>query len=412
MKKVIAMVCAAAMTVSAVPMSVYAEGNEEVSGIITIWEHDFNVEDSLISVIEGFSEAYPNVEVEYEIKADGDYYSLLQTALQSGDGPDLFWTHGNATGTMADLVSNGVCADLKDDVDYSFISEEAMDLAVIEEGIYSVPWLTLDTRTCFYNKDMFEENGWEVPKTFSEFETLLATIKEAGITPIAMAYAPWSLLFCYEPMLAGYDKDYTMGLSDYSVKATDQPARDAMQKMVDWANEGYFGDNWLGVVENSSQILAFTTGNAAMNIAGSWDAATISLNNPDLNYGAFAIPAEDGTTGLVGTSSNGFSVNAASENLEAAKAFADYCATKDAQTRWVQGMGAVSASAEIEASSAVAQEISESGQGNVYRSWQNVLSSYSTSGNASLYWEQDFPKIFTGEMSVDELMDEIAAEME
>ena len=135
MKKVIAMVCAAAMTVSAVPMSVYAEGNEEVSGIITIWEHDFNVEDSLISVIEGFSEAYPNVEVEYEIKADGDYYSLLQTALQSGDGPDLFWTHGNATGTMADLVSNGVCADLKDDVDYSFISEEAMDLAVIEEGI-------------------------------------------------------------------------------------------------------------------------------------------------------------------------------------------------------------------------------------------------------------------------------------
>lgn len=404
--------CVAAMTASLVPANVFAEVNEDVSGEITVWEHDFSVEDSLISVIEGFSEQYPNVEVNYEIKADGDYYSILQTAIQSGDGPDLFWTHGNATGTMADLVSNGACADLKDDVDFSFISDNAMELATIEDGIYSVPWMTMDTRTCYYNKDMFEENGWEVPTTFSEFEELLAKIKESGTTPISMAYAPWSLLFLYEPMMAGFDAEYTAGLQDYSVKATDQPARDAMQKMVDWADAGYFGDNWLGVIDNSAQILAFTTGKAAMNIAGSWDAATISLNNPDLNYGAFAIPAEDGTTGLVGTAANGFSVNAASENMEAAKAFASYCATKDAQARWIQTLGAVSGSQEIEASSEVAREISESGKGNVYRSWQNVLSSYSTTGNASLIWEQDFPQIFTGEMAVDELMDEIAAEME
>ncbi len=100
------------------------------------------------------------------------------------------------------------------------------------------------------------------------------------------------------------------------------------------------GDNWLGVTDSSSQNLAFTTGNAAMTIGGSWDAATISMNNPGLNYGAFAIPAEDGTTGLVGTASNGFSVNSASENLDAALAFANYCATKDAQTVWVQSAGA------------------------------------------------------------------------
>lgn len=412
MKKAISIACVAAMTIGMLPINAMAETNEEISGAITIWEHDFSVEDSLISVIEGFSEQYPNVEVDYEIKADGDYYSILQTAIQSGDGPDLFWTHGNATTTMADLVSNNACADLKDSVDFGFISDSAMELATIDDGIYSVPWMTMDTRTCYYNKDMFEENGWKVPTTFSEFEELLKSIKEAGITPISMSYAPWSLLFLYEPMMAGYDPEYTAGLQDYSVKATDQPARDAMQKMVDWANEGYFGDNWFGVIDNSAQILAFTTGRAAMNIAGSWDAATISLNNPDLNYGAFAIPAEDGTTGLVGTAANGFSVNAASENMEAAKAFANYCATKDAQTRWIQTLGAVSGSPEVEASSEVAREISESGQGNVYRSWQNVLSSYSTTGNASLLWEQDFPKIFTDEMTVDELMDEIAAEME
>jgi len=387
-------------------------GEGGVSGSITIWEHDYSFENSLEQIIAGFQEEYPNVEVDYEIKADGDYYSLLQTAIQSGSGPDLFWTNGTATANMPDLVSNDACADLTDLVDYSFISDAAMDLATMDDGIYSVPWMTLDTRTVFYNKDMFEENKWEVPTTFSEFEDLLADIKKAGITPISLAHDSWSALFAYEPVLAAYDPEYCEGLRDYTSKADDDAAREALQKMVDWAEEGYFGSNWTGVIDNSAQILAFTTGAAAMNIAGSWDATTISENNPDLNFGAFTIPSEDGTTGLVGTSANGFSVNAASENMDAAVAFANYCASKEAQTIWVQSQGAVSGSEEIEASTEIAKEISESGGGNTYRSWQNVLSSHSSTGNASTIWDSDFMKVFDGQMTVDELMDELGAEME
>ena len=181
--------------------------------------------------------------------------------------------------------------------------------------------------------------------------------------------------------------------------------------MVDWADAGYFGDNWQGVIDNASQILAFTSGNAAMNIAGSWDAATISSNNPDLNYGAFTIPSQDGTCGLVGSAANGFSVNSSASDLEAAVTFANFCATEEAQTIWVQSQGAVPATDKIEASTEIAQEISDSGQGNIYRSWQNVLSAYSSTGDASTIWGNDFTKIFTGEMTVDELCDEIQNNM-
>lgn len=389
-----------------------AADSTDVSGELVIWYNDYPFEPSLEAVIEGFNELYPNVEVDYEIKADGDYYSLLQTAIQSGSGPDLFWTNGTATSTMPDFAENGAIEDLTDIVDYSFMSDSAMELTEVDGGHYSVPWMTLDTRTCFYNKDMFEENGWEIPTTFSEFEQLLADIQKEDITPISMAYEPWSMLFAYEPLLAAHNPEYKKGLTDYSTKADDAAARETYQMMVDWGEKGYFGDNWLGVVDNAAQILTFTTGKAAMNIAGSWDAVTIQENNPDLNLGAFAIPAEDGTTGLVGTNSNGLSVNAESNNVEAANAFANYCATKEAQTVWVQTLGSVSGSEEIEASSEIAKEISEGGQGNTYRSWQNVLSSYSKTGNASTIWQSDFPKAFTGEMKVDEVMDGIAAEME
>lgn len=388
------------------------EATDGTSGNITVWYHDYSFEDGLVNVIEAFNEKYPDVEVDYEIKADGDYYSILSTAIQSGDGPDLFWTNGTATVNMPDYVENGALADLKGAVDYSFFDESELALSKVGDGYYSVPWMAMDTRAVFYNKDMFAEHGWEIPKTFSEFETLLAAIKGEGITPISMALDSWSLLFAFEPVLSGYDQDYSVALQDFTdIKATDQPVRDCMQKMVDWSNAGYFGDNWHGVIDNSSQILAFTTGKTAMNIAGSWDAATISSNNPDLNYGAFEIPSEDGVRGMVGTIANGLSVSAASENLEAAKTFANFCAGKEAQTIWVQTLGSVSASEEIEASSPIAKEISDSGEGNVYRSWQNVLSTYSTTGQASTIWGDDFTKVFTGEMTVDQLCDEIAAEM-
>lgn len=411
MKRKIALLTAAVCAASMLPANVMA-ANEDVSGELNLWYNTYSYEAALEALIEGFNAKYPDVQVDYEIKADGDYDSLLKTAIQAGSGPDLFWTNGTATATMLDLAANNAIANLTDSVDFSFISENAMDIATVDGKAYSIPWMNMDTRAVFYNKDMFEENGWELPKTFSEFEALLGTIKETGITPISLCYDSWCMLFAYEPILSGFDAEYSAGLQDYSVKATDQPAREAMQKMVDWANAGYFGDNWFGVTDSSDQTLAFTIGSAAMTIAGSWDIENISMNNPALNFGAFEIPSEDGVTGMVGTPANGFSVNAESENMDAATVFADYCASKEGQTIWVQALGAVSATEEIEATNEIAQEITAASQGNTYRSWQNVLSTYSAEGEASNIWAEDFPKIFTGEMTVDELMDEIAVVME
>lgn len=389
------------------------ENDGGMSGTLTIWEHGYGFEASLQQIIEGFQKKYQDVEVEYEIKDGDNYYSLLSTAIQSGEGPDIFWTNGTATANMKDYVSNEVCMDLTDKVDYSLFGEDAMKLTEVDGKNYSVPWLTMDTRAVYYNKDIFEENGWEVPEKFSEFEELLEKIKKAGYTPISLSGVNvYSLLFTFEPILSAMDVEYTKGLSDYSVKATGKPAADALNKMLEWADKGYFGDNWLGVADNNAQTLAFTSGEAVMDIAGSWEAATISENNPNLNYGAFEIPSEEGIRGMVGTPANGFSVNTATENEAAAVAFMNYCASLDAQTVWVQSQGAVSASDEIEASTEIAKEISESGAGNIYTSWQSVLVNHSTDGTAVSLWDEDFTKIFSGDITAEEFMDNISKVMQ
>lgn len=412
MKKVMALSCAAAMILSAVPVfAAETDVNEEISGSITVWEHEYSFEEALKAVIEGFQEKYPNVEVDYEIKAS-DYQQVLATALQSGEGPDLFWTNGTATDIMPGYVKNGMVADISDSVDFSLMTDDAMKLSTVDDKQYSVPWLTMDTRACFYNKDIFEENGWEVPGTFSEFEELLAKIKEAGITPISQCYGDWSLLFIWEPVMSAYDPEYTRGLDDYTSKADGPGASGSLQKLVDWADAGYFGENWLGVISSDDEVLGFTTGNSAMMIGGTWNISTIDQNNPDLNYGAFAIPAEDGTAGLVGTAANGFSINANTKNMEAAEAFASYCASKEGQTAWVQTIGGVSASPEIESAHPVAQEISVSGDGNIFRSWQNVLTTYATTDTADTVWSEDILKVMSKEITVDDMMADVAAIME
>ena len=412
MKKVMALSCAAAMILSAVPVfAAETDVNEEISGSITVWEHEYSFEEALKAVIEGFQEKYPNVEVDYEIKAS-DYQQVLATALQSGEGPDLFWTNGTATDIMPGYVKNGMVADISDSVDFSLMTDDAMKLSTVDDKQYSVPWLTMDTRACFYNKDIFEENGWEVPGTFSEFEDLLAKIKEAGITPISQCYGDWSLLFIWEPVMSAYDPEYTRGLDDYTSKADGPGASGSLQKLVDWADAGYFGENWLGVISSDDEVLGFTTGNSAMMIGGTWNISTIDQNNPDLNYGAFAIPAEDGTAGLVGTAANGFSINANTKNMEAAEAFASYCASKEGQTAWVQTIGGVSASPEIESAHPVAQEISVSGDGNIFRSWQNVLTTYATTDTADTVWSEDILKVMSKEITVDDMMADVAAIME
>lgn len=230
-----------------------AAADDTVTGSLTIWEHGTTFENSLAAVIEGFQKKYPNVEVEYEIKDGDTYYSLLTTAIQSGEAPDLFWTNGTATTNMQDYVKNDVLMDISD-LDFSALTEDSLKLATIDGTVYSVPWLTMDTRACFYNKDLFAENGWEIPAKFSEFEELLAKEKDAGVIPISFSPTSFgSVLFIFEPVLSAMDPEYTKGLSDYSVKLTDQPAKDALNKMLEWADKGYYGDNYKGVIDGSAQ---------------------------------------------------------------------------------------------------------------------------------------------------------------
>ena len=77
--------------------------------------------------------------------------------------------------------------------------EEELKL-IPTEGSYALPYAA-NAAGILYNKDMFEENGWKIPTTWSEFTTLCETISASGVQPLYLGFkdtwtcmAPWNAL--------------------------------------------------------------------------------------------------------------------------------------------------------------------------------------------------------------------------
>lgn len=410
-KKVLSMALASAMAVSLFGGVTVGAEESEIGGSLIIWEHSDQFTEPLKAVVAGFNEKYPDVDVQIEVKTSDQYYNLLQTAMQAGETPDLFWTNGLATTHYKSYVDAGYLMDLTDAVDFSlYEGTTAMNIVTMEDGkVYSTPTAETGGRCVYYNKDIFEELGIEVPKTFSEFEAALAKIAESDYTPIAFsATDPWAILFQFEPVLNGMSVDWVKEYEENgTIKVNDERVVAAFDKMLEWAEKGYYGKGYLGVDE-SGALLAFSKGEAAMCVEGTWNISTIDENNPELNYGAFQIPTEDGEQPMVGTNSCGYGVSATTENPDAALAFVNYFASVDGQTRWINGLSAIPCTTQIVSENAVVNEIASFDY--LTESYYNILGYLADpeqDDTATAVWESDQCKVFAGALGVQEFVDSL-----
>lgn len=410
-RRALSLVLAGAMVASLCGTVAVRAEEAAIGGSLVIWEHTDQFTEPLKAVVEGFNELYPDVEVEIEVKTSDQYYNLLQTAMQAGETPDVFWTNGLPTTHYESYVNAGYLMELTDKVDFSmYEGTTAMNIVTLEDGkVYSTPTAETGGRAVFYNKDIFAELGLEVPKTFAEFEELLAKIAETDYTPIAFcATDPWTVLFQFEPVLNGMSVDW---VKDYETNKTvavnDERVVAAFNKMLEWAEKGYYGNGYLGV-DGSGAILAFSKGDAAMTIDGTWNIAVINGNNPDLNYGAFQIPTPDGEQPMVGTNSCGYSVSADTENPDAALAFVNYFASVEGQTRWINTLAAIPCTSAIVSDDPVVNEVASFDY--LTESYYNILGYLAdpeADETATGVWEADQCAVFAGGIDVQTFVDDL-----
>jgi len=140
-------------------------------------------------LIAAFEEANPNIDIVQESFIFQDMHEILRTALASGTGPDVFY-YGGGAGWLGPLVDAGLVMPLTEAYEEQgwndLIFEWTKRDSTMNGEVYGIG-NELEFIGAYYNMDIFEEVGLEVPESYDELLASCATLQDAGYIPIAFA---------------------------------------------------------------------------------------------------------------------------------------------------------------------------------------------------------------------------------
>ena len=134
-----------------------------------------------------FQTANPNVKINIQSIQNEDLDGKLQTALNSGDAPDIFLQRGG--GKMAAMVEAGQVMDITDS-----ITDETKQASrrrrskteTIDGKIYAMP-VSILPGGFFYSKDLFTQGRHhDDADDDRRAEAAVDKLKATGVTPIAL----------------------------------------------------------------------------------------------------------------------------------------------------------------------------------------------------------------------------------
>lgn len=251
-----------------------------------------------------FEEAHPGVTVEQTGYQNEELQrTLIPNALAAGDPPDLFqvWPGGE----LRDQVKNGYLQPLDDAIADTISSVGATANPWQVDGkTYGVPF-TFGIEGFWYNTDLFEQAGAEVPTTFDELVETVGTLRDAGITPIAVGAGDgWPAAHWWYQFALKSCSPETLAAAETEFDFSDPCFVEAGEQLQEFLGIEPFQDGFLGTPAQQgagSSAGMVANGQAAMELMGHWNAGTIGGLTPDQKVpaflGWFPVPGIDGADG-------------------------------------------------------------------------------------------------------------------
>lgn len=218
------------------------------------------------------------------------------TAIAGGTTPDVAEVGTTWTPEFADA---GALVDLTDRVEADGLSDDLVEGLVeagtLEGELYGMPWYA-GVRSVVYNIEIFEEAGIEPPENWQEIEDAVATLNESDsdITPFPI---PGASEFSLYPWVWGNGGEIATQEGEEWVSTINSPeAVEGIEFFTDLALEHDSSNTAAATWDEADLLAAFSQGDVAMAIQGSWTPPRIVEDAPDMegNVGAFPIPAKDG----------------------------------------------------------------------------------------------------------------------
>jgi len=315
------------------------EGSEDITGslsIVAIWGG--TEQESFQAVVDGFTELYPNVTVQYTSGGDNTP-QLLSTAVQGGNPPDIAAV--GQPGLMRDFAEQGALVsldDLRDQVVENF-GESVAEVGSVDGTLYGIMFKGANKATIWYNVAAFEDAGVEAPETWDDLLASAGTLVDSGIPAYSIGGADgWTLTDLFENIYirtAGAEK-YDQ-LASHEIPWTDQSVKDALAEMAKVVGEydaiagGKDGALQTDFVTSVSNVLTESP-KAAMVIEGDFVPGVVETTlEPETGYNVFTFPSIGGSAPAVVGGGDFFVMF---KESPAATAFIEYLTTPEAAEIW------------------------------------------------------------------------------
>ncbi|MEY8353944.1 extracellular solute-binding protein [Lachnospiraceae bacterium 54-53] len=244
-----------------------------------------------------YEAAHPDLDIEITSAQNQPYKEKIKVVVGSDECPDIFFSWGGEFSER--FIRENLILDLTPYMEKdgawkdSLLPTQMVEYTTDDGMIYGVPF-RLDGKLFFYNKDIFEKEGIEIPETWEEFLAVCDKLKAAGITPLAEGnqdlWPACHYVGTLNQMLVADDvraKDYNPKTGEFTdpgyVKALEY-----YQQLVPYMNAGVNGQT------HDMARLGFTQGQTAMLYAELVEITNVKQENEDLNWGMFNFPLVEG----------------------------------------------------------------------------------------------------------------------
>ncbi|MFJ4189208.1 ABC transporter substrate-binding protein [Kitasatospora sp. NPDC089509] len=278
-------------------------------------------------VVAAFNASHTDVQVSFEEIPSGvaGGYAKISNAVKAGNAPDVFNTEYQQ---LPDFVSQGAVQDIGKLVPTELRNKylpQAVELTTLGGKTWALP-LDAAPQAFYYRKDLFEQAGVTVPRTWDEFRTAAQKLKQANpATRIATFFPDDPSPF---ETLAWQGGAHWFGTADGAWKVDiDSPATrhvaDYWQQLID--------DDLVRVQPSFSQqwTASLQKGETAGYVGASWGAGVLKSSLPDASgkWAVAPVPTWDGTpaSGMLGGTT--FAVSKDSKKAAAAVEFSTWATT-------------------------------------------------------------------------------------
>lgn len=291
-----------------------------------------------------FMEQYPNVTIDRVTQSNDDLTATLRLALTGADAPDVTQVN-NSRSQMSQYVAAGQLLNLDPYAEAYGWADRFSD-SVLQNTRYSEDGVTFGEGSIwglpqvgevvgvYYSKSKLEELGLEIPETWADFGDQLATIAEAGETPLLLGNLDaWPAAHVFGPIQGAHvdpEDIRTLGFGNEGASWETDENRAAAEELASWVEAGYFNDGFNGA-DYDAVWQSFTEGEGVYLMAGSWLGPDIEAAMGE-DAGFFAPPPVEAGAGKVTTGGTGipFAVTASSENPDVGAAYIDFITSEDA----------------------------------------------------------------------------------